>query len=138
MSENTEFRPTVKQAEEALAFISQELDGPAYFARLAEHGIEPRTQKEAEQLFEIGVALSGAAQDGQLKQAAEGGDNAFLSEALNRLNPLANVPQEQLDAYSKEAAEKLPLAKAAAMVYAHMLNGGEIVEDTEDSEEADG
>ena len=137
MSENNEFRPNVKQAEEAMAFLSQEIDGPAYFARLAEHGIEPRTQKEAEQLFEVGLLLDGAAQDGQLKQASAGGDNAFLNEALRRLNPMADVPQEQLEAYSKEAAEKLPLAKAAALVYAHMLNGGEVADESSESDETE-
>lgn len=127
---SNEFKPTQKQAEEAMAFLGNEIEAPAFFTRLAEHGIQPRTQKEAEQLYEIGLGLQGA-QTGQTKVAED--DNPFLTEALNRVNPAANIPKEEMESYAKAAAEQLPLAKAAALVYAHCAQGGELAEDEADA-----
>jgi hypothetical protein len=125
---STEFKPTKKQAEEAVAFLNDEIIAPAYFTRLAEHGIQPRTEKEAQQLYQIGMALKGA-QTNQTKAASD--DNPFLVEALNRINPTANLPAAEMEEYAKAAAEQLPLAKAAALVYAHIAQGGELAEDDE-------
>lgn len=127
----SEFKPTKKQAQEARDFLTYEIDAPAFFTRLAELGVQPRNEKEAEDLYSIGLALQGAA-GSQVKESSD--SNPFLAEALNRLNPMAGIPQEELDAYAKAAAEQLPLAKAAALVYNHVLNGGELVDDEETEE----
>jgi hypothetical protein len=122
----SEFKPTKKQADEALAFLSHEIDAPAYFTRLAELGIQPRNEQEAEDMFKIGLALEGT-QTAQTKESAD--RNPFLAEALRRLDPTSDVPQAELDKYAKAAAEQLPLAKAAALVYSHIVRGGELAED---------
>jgi len=117
--------PTVEQGQEAFAFMGQQVYAPAFFEKLASLGIEPGTEKEAEQLLQIAATLR---QHMPVKQASD--ENEFLSHALHRLQP----PQKQADLSTlvKRSADSLvqqdALTKAAALTYAHVMTGGELAQ----------
>jgi hypothetical protein len=129
-------KPTETQANEACAFMAAEVHAPAFFEKLASvYGIRPRTQAEAAQLLQLGAVTYAAAQNGQYKSAAmqaqqqkeEG--NPFLTNLLNQMTPAAQ-PQVDLETHVKQAALKAvkqdELTKTAALVYLHLLSGGEV------------
>ena len=124
--------PTNEQAREACAFMAQEIHVPAFFEKLAAHGIEPKSEAEAQQLLQLGGTLHQAEQRGQYKtaatQAQEQG-NPFLDYVLEKLQS-AQPSSEQVENHVKQAATTLTsdndLARTAALVYGHVLNGGEL------------
>ena len=129
--------PTKEAAEQAYSYMVDEIHVPAFFEKLASHGIKPNTDEEAAQLLELGAVLAQAEAAGQVKQAQEQGEgNPFLNHVLDRLRP-QQTPD--IGAAVKQAAAQLAstsdLAKTAALVYAHAASGGELADD-EPAEEA--
>jgi len=133
--------PTKAAAEEAFSFLNFEIDSPAYFAKLAEHGIAPATEAEATQLWELGHQVQQQFEAGQIKLANAPihpnapGDNPFLASAINTLasqQPVA-VKEAQADEFIGNQILQLvqnnELAKQAALLCAHVELGGELAED---------
>lgn len=112
----------IKQAHE---FLSEQIDVPAFFEKLAASGVQPRTEKEASQLYELGTILAQREAEEQQKQASAGeSGNPFLDYALSRIAPQGQ-DQWKTDAYVKQAADNAvknsDLCKTAALVFAHSV-----------------
>jgi hypothetical protein len=121
--------PTAEQAQQACAYMAADVHAPAFFTKLAAHGIEPRTQAEAEQLLQIGAVLQQAENEGQFKQAEDTSGNPFLTYVLQRLTP-EGPTQEQVEASIKQAADQVvaqnSVAKIAALIFNHVATGGDV------------
>lgn len=89
--------------DEAYNFLFQNVLAPAFFEKLAEHGIQPTTEAEADLMLEIGEKLNFAKQQETVKSA---GDNTeFLRGVSTKLDDVMqargyNVPT----GYTKQAA----------------------------------
>ena len=130
--------PTNEQAQESAVFMAQEIHAPAFFEKLSAYGLQPNTEAEAAQLLQLGAVLQTAEQEGTYKTAAaianETG-NPFLDYALQNApggsvqkQASASSSDEQQAAAAAAVAQTNPIAKQAALTYAHMLAGGEIAE----------
>jgi len=135
--------PTNEQAQEAAVFMAQEIHAPAFFEKLSAYGLQPNTEAEAAQLLQLGATLQTAEHEGNYKTAAETANetgNPFLDYALQSATG-NNTPQKQaadtsdqdaqLAATAAAVAQTNPIAKQAALTYAHMVAGGEIAEKQE-------
>lgn len=133
--------PTNEQAQEAAVFMAQEIHAPAFFEKLSAYGLQPNTEAEAAQLLQLGATLQTAEHEGNYKTAAATANetgNPFLDYALQSA-PGNNTQQkqaadtvahdEQLAATAAAVAQSNPIAKQAALTYAHLVAGGEMQED---------
>lgn len=124
--------PTEEQAKEACAFMAAEVYAPAFFEKLATHGIAPRNRAEAEQLLQLAALLDRAESQGQYKSAADVAqeqENPFLSSVLARFE--ATTPQDDDDAIKEAALQAVQsdeVVKAAALVFNHVMAGGALAE----------
>jgi len=122
--------PTKEQANQAQAFMVNQIDIPAFFEKLAANGLEPQNDAEARQLLELGAVLAQAEANGQVKRASDEG-NPFLSHVLTELRQ--QTPAAAVDDIVKQGADRLvaesELAKTAALIYAHAQSGGELAND---------
>jgi hypothetical protein len=75
--------PTLEQAQQASAFMVDQIHVPAFFEKLAANGIAPRTQVEAQQLLQLGAVLADREQKTVDKAANDG--NPFLAKVLEKL-----------------------------------------------------
>jgi len=120
--------PTQDQALQAQSYMLDRIHVPAFFEKLAAHGVEPRNDAEAKQLLQLGAVLAEAAQQGQVKQASA--ENPFLTDMLQRFAP-QSAPN--VDDYVKQSADQLvgesELARNAALIYAHTVSGGELADE---------
>jgi len=126
--------PTESQAEAACNYMAAEIHAPAFFEKLSSLGIEPRTEAEAGQLLEIGAMLHRAEAKGQYKSAAavaQEQTNPFLAAVLDRFRPQATQEDvdETLNKFAAEAVQSDELAKAAALIFNHVIAGGELAKD---------
>lgn len=115
----------LKEATEALR---QELDAPAFFARLAEHNVRPTNDNQAEKLYKMGQACyqqyvaeeqaklqKSAAASGSLIDRAFAricGDDSYASSSLG-------VNDDVADDFAKRAFEANPVLLDAAAIYQH-------------------
>lgn len=83
--------------------LCTEVHRPVYFAKLAEYGVVPRSEAEAETLFKIGYQLLQLEQNELVKQAA--GQGAFLSDVAGELDRVLGVQPEIQDHALKQAAQ---------------------------------
>jgi hypothetical protein len=131
--------PTKEAAALAHQFVTQELDAPAFFEKLAMEGFAPRNAAEAQQLLEMGVRLADMEARGLYKSAAataaETG-NPLLSGILTKLDkyaaaytPPAARDDMILSAMTKLAGEN-EIVRNAALIFAHVANGGQLAETT--------
>jgi hypothetical protein len=124
--------PTEQQAIEAQSFMSQEIYGPALFDKLASYNVRPRTQAEAAQFLKLASELADKEARGLYKTAAQAQaevGNPFLAHCLGQLGINAPSPAAMGGQLEKDAAEFVaqnPIAKNAALVYAHLLAGGQV------------
>ena len=116
--------PTAEQADLARDYMTNQIHVPAFVEKLASHNITPKSDAELTQLLQLGAVLHEAEAQGRTKQA---GENPFLTAVLERFKPAQAV---DTDAHVKQSADglisKQELAKTAALVYAHVANGGEL------------
>jgi len=133
MSEAQAVLPTEEQAKEACAFMAVEVHAPAFFEKLAAHGIQPRNQAEADQLLQLGAVLHQGETDGQYKSAAvvaQEQENPFLSAVLGRFAPQGPTQRDvddHIKTASQQAVEQDGLVKAAALVFNHVMSGGDVI-----------
>ena len=131
--------PSNEQAQESAVFMAQEIHAPAFFEKLSAYGLQPNTEAEAAQMLQLGAVLQTAEQEGNYKTAADIANetgNPFLDYALHNATGGSVQKQaasgssndEQLAAAAAAVAQTNPVAKQAALTYAHMLAGGEIAE----------
>ena len=132
MSTNAQL-PTKDQAEQAYAYQAKEVHTPAFFQKLASHGIRPRTHAESAQLLEMGAVLAQKEEAGQYKTAANAIDeteNPFLTHALNELTGGPQLSPNALDSQIFKSAAELvtdnPVARNAALIFGHLANGGQL------------
>jgi hypothetical protein len=113
--------------------MASEIHAPAFFEKLSAYGIAPRTQAEADQLLELGVTLYSAESQGQYKSAADAAQeqrNPFLDAVLNRFVPGQQAASDdQIKAAALQAVQGDDIVKAAALVYNHVMSGGELAAD---------
>lgn len=128
--------PTKEQAQQAHAFMVEQIHAPAFFEKLAANGLEPRNETEAQQLLQLGAVLAQKEAEVSEKQAQDG--NPFLASALDALQP---AQQRDVSVQVKQSADQLvtdsELAKTAALVYAHAISGGELADDEQPAEGQD-
>ena len=85
--------------QNAYGFISTEVQQKAFFNKLASFGIQPSTQKEAQDLLDMAGKLRIAQQNGELQKQAENGSR--FGKALSALdNTMSRNPRV------KQAAER--------------------------------
>ena len=126
--------PTQTEAQQALQFMAEQVYGPAIFEKLAANGIRPRDVTEARQLLQLASTLEQAEAAGIYKSAAtsEPSENQFLNHVNSRLQsalaPYANGCDTVQDG-ALTLVRNDPLSKTAALLYAHVLKGGEVTED---------
>ena len=146
MSTQAATLPTKAAAEEAYNFLTLEIDSPAFFAKLAEEGIVPRNEAEAQQLWELGHQVEQRVAAGHLKLANAPihpnapGENAFLASALDAVagaQPAA-VKEANADAFIQDQVRQLvrsnDVAKQAALICAHVELGGELADNPAETE----
>lgn len=118
--------PTKEQAEQAQAFMIEQIHVPAFLEKLASHGIQPRNQAEVGQLVQLGAVLAHAESQGRIKSAQDTA-NPFLDHVMSRLVPQQPVNVDQL---IKNSADSLvsqhDILKNAALIYGHAVAGGEL------------
>jgi len=132
----SEMLPTVEQATEACDYMATRVHAPAFFEKLAEFNIAPRNDAEAAQMLQLGAMLHQAEIDGQYKTAADAmneAENPFLAQALGQFVPgdtaLGSVKEAALAAVNED-----DLVKAAALVYGHVVSGGDVAESEQPEE----
>lgn len=122
--------PTEDQARESCAFMAQEIHVPAFFEKLAQYDIRPKTEAEAQQMLQYGALLHQAEQNGQLKTATETDEgNPFLAHVINKLAAVQPSEQQTTDYVEKLAhcmAADNDIARMAALVYGHVVAGGDV------------
>jgi hypothetical protein len=133
--------PTEEQAKESYAYMAQEIYAPAFFEKLAAQDIRPQNEKEAQQLLQLGDELAAAEAQGLHKASADAGDgdNPFLTHALNRVRGVsaaAVAPEDRIKHAGAQLAHQDTIAKNAALIYGHMLQGGEITSAEQPAEKA--
>jgi len=123
--------PTKAQAEQAYAYMLDEIHVPAFFEKLASNGIEARNEAESKQLLQLGAVLAQRETAGAEKTAKDG--NPFLAHVLNRLEPTGPAQVANVSASVKRGSDELvrtnELTKNAALIYAHAVSGGELAPD---------
>jgi hypothetical protein len=123
--------PTQKQAEEAAQFFAVNVCAPAFFEKLASHGFQPSNLTEARQLLTLGATLEQAEAEGLYKAgSADDSENEFLSHVSRRLNSALSdrTAPADLQKQAQELVQVDPLCKSAALIYAHLLDGGAVSE----------
>ena len=120
--------PTQKQAQEAVQFMAEQVYGPAFFEKLAAHGVRPNNTAEARQLLTLGATLEQAEASGLYKTAAEA-ENPFLAHVTDRLSGALSQHQAAPNQQAQSLVHQDPLMKAAALIYAHVAAGGETTSD---------
>jgi uncharacterized protein (UPF0210 family) len=132
--------PTVGQATEACDFMASQVHAPAFFEKLASHNIRPRNDAEVQQLLQLGAMLHQAELQGQYKMAADARneqENPFLAHAIGQAQQVIAPLQatEQVKQAALSAVQADPTTKAAALIYGHVANGGDVADDPEETPE---
>jgi hypothetical protein len=111
MSGQSSNQATLPDPQEAYAHLFTNVHQRAFFHKLASHGIEPQTPKEAQDLLELAGKLRVAAEDPSVKQAMAGDDSRFGAANAALDNLLGQEPaykqaqaQEQTVAIKQAAA----------------------------------
>lgn len=130
--------PTKQAAAESEAWLEDNALGPACLEKLATvYGIRPRGAKEIAQILQMGAVLAKKHRDGQYKTAAEVEQerpNPFIDHAMAVLGvSQTKTASHHNDDYVKQASLDLAktnqLALNAALIYDHVLHGGELQDD---------
>jgi hypothetical protein len=83
---NANAKAAMPDVQTATNHLLDQVDGRVFWETLAARGIRPQTQKQAADLWEMGLKLQAAAEHPRLKAAAEAADPiAEASGALDRL-----------------------------------------------------
>lgn len=115
-------------ADDAYAFLYEEIHGPVFFQKLAQdYGIVPANDEQAQRLLDMGATIFRNNQQEQEKQAGLDGD--FIAQAHENLNRIlgkqAAAPAAAANArLVKQAAAQLarnPRVRAAALAYQYHL-----------------
>lgn len=128
--------PTKQAAAESEQLMATEFFVPALLEKLAVYDIQPKNEAEVGQLVQLGAMLQQAEEQGTFKAAADQTgqkENSFLAHAITKLagtsHPDPATLDEQLFNGAVDLVKANPLAKNAALVYAHAVNGGELTAD---------
>jgi len=133
--------PTTQQADEANAFMVNEVYVPAFLEKLAQHNLSPNNDAEVRQMLQLGHMLSEAEANGQHKAASTAPEgNPYLASAIDKLQYDTPVTKEANAAYVQQQAVELvkssEVALNAATIYAHTLGGGELAPTEQPAAEA--
>jgi type IV secretory pathway VirJ component len=126
--------PTQEQGAQATAYLLHEIDTPVFLEKLAEFGIQPQNQTEAEQLVQLGLMVEAAEQQGTFKMAeAEPESNNFLDHAIGNLQKYAqaNTTPPQVEDQALQFVNGNETAKTAALLFNYMSQGGELAPEEE-------
>jgi hypothetical protein len=94
--------PAADPNELAYAEVMQRVYEPVFFAKLAEFGVVPGSEREALQMLRMGGQLYGQYQQGLMKEAAAQG--SFIDYAASRLDQLTGSSGGAEDTIYKQAA----------------------------------
>lgn len=123
--------PTRDQAIQAQSYMIDQIHVPAFLEKLASYGIQPRNRAEVKQMIQLGAVLAEAEDSGRIKSAQDE-ENPFLAHLLKNAMPKQASANTDLDtAVAYDAAQLVQtneLAKTAALIYGHVVGGGEIAE----------
>jgi len=102
---------------EACQFMASEVHAPAFFSKLAAHGIVPSNDEEASELLMLGAKL----QEAELQDIELGVSSNIVKQA----NVLRDdvIEESKIDKIAVDFAKQQPLAKTAALIYANVTAG---------------
>ena len=127
--------PTVAEATQSVQYIAEKYYGPAFFDALNSYGIAPQSAAQQQQLLKLASDLEVLESQGIYKSAAVQAnetENPFLSYVIDRLEGAVKPTQAQsndtLEKLAYEQAMRDPMAKYAALTYAHVMQGGDVAE----------
>jgi hypothetical protein len=101
---------------------------PAFLEKLASYGIQPRNRAEVKQMIQLGAVLAEAEDTGRIKSAQDT-ENPFLTHLLQNAMPkYATDVDAAIATSAAQLVQSNDLAKTAALIYGHIVGGGEIAQ----------